>query len=190
MTSFAAVKPSIVVIGDSLSAGYGIAISKGWVDLLKQRLIQQHYDYQVVNASISGDTTSNVISRLPDLIQDYPNAIYILELGGNDGLQGIQVNTIENNIAKIIELIQKKNNKLILLGIRIPSNYGVQYTQSFQHIYPSLAKKYHVLLVPIFLKGIDLDRGLMQPDGIHPTEQAQSIMLDNVWVELKKVIKK
>ncbi len=177
-------------MGDSLSAGYGIAISKGWVELLKQRLIDQKYDYQVINASISGDTTNNAASRLPALLKKYSNAIYIIQLGGNDGLQGIKIETIEKNLAKLIETIQKNKHPILLIGVRIPPNYGREYTDAFQNIYPKLAKKYHILLVPLLLNGIDENRNLIQADGVHPTEQAQNQMLDNVWVELKKILNK
>lgn len=173
-----------------MSAGYGIDLSKGWVELLKQRLSEQKYNYAVVNASISGDTTKNALARLQDLINSYSHAIYVIEVGGNDGLQGLPARTIENNLSQMVELILKHKQSLILVGVRIPPNYGEDYTKAFEKIYPKIAKKYHILLVPYFLEGIDSNRDLLQADGIHPTESVQSKMLENIWQQLIKILKK
>lgn len=180
---------TIVVLGDSLSAGYGIDIQQGWVALLQNRLQHSGYSYQVANASISGDTTSEGLARLPGAIQRYNPQIVIVELGGNDALRGIQLQTTHNNLGQIILLAQKARAKVLLLGIRLPPNYGPVYTQQFQAIYVQLAKKYHIAVVPLFLNGVDANPQLMQDDGIHPRAAGQPIMLNNVWGKLKQMLK-
>lgn len=184
--TFAAEK--ILVIGDSISAGYGIEVKQGWVNLLQQRLQKLGYDYKVVNASISGDTTSNGLYRLPVALKQYQPAIVIIELGANDGLRGLQIETIEKNLAEMIKTSQQNNSKVLLLGIRIPTNYGPVYTQKFQAIYPKLAQHYKTAIVPLLLTDVDTQSKLIQADGLHPTAQAQFILLNNVWVALKPLL--
>jgi acyl-CoA thioesterase-1 len=179
---------TILIIGDSLSAGYGLESSRGWVKLLEQRLVSENYNYQVINSSISGDTLSNGLERLPSVLAQYNPTITIIELGGNDGLRGLQLNVIENNLTKMIALIRKAGSKVLLLGIRLPPNYGAAYTEQFHQLFISVAKENDVALVPLFLKGVDDNPKLMQFDGIHPGVEAQEILLNNVWGELIKML--
>ncbi len=186
--SFASAAEKIMVFGDSLSAGYGIDIQQGWVALLQQRLQENNLDYTVVNASISGDTTSNGLSRLPDaLTQNKPN-IVILELGGNDGLRGLPLQVTRANLAKMISLIKDQDGKVLLVGVRLPPNYGLDYITQFQAIYKDLADKYDTRVVPLFLNGVDDQTNLMQQDGIHPNTDGQPILLENIWAELKPML--
>lgn len=187
---FAADTKSILILGDSLSAGYGIDIQQGWVALLRNRLQESGYHYQVVNASISGDTTSDGLARLPAALQRSQPELVIIELGGNDALRGIQINTTHDNLSQIIILSQKAHAEILLLGIRLPPNFGPVYNQQFLNIYTNLAKQYHINLVPLFLNGVDANPQLMQDDGIHPRAEGQPIMLNNVWVILKRMLSK
>lgn len=182
---FAAEK--ILVVGDSLSAAYGIDIKQGWVALLQERLQKDKLDYDVINASISGDTTSNGLARLPNVLKDKP-AIVILELGANDGLRGLPLNIIKNNLAKMIELIKKNNSKVILIGLRLPPNYGAAYTEQFQTTYKKLAEKYKISYLPFLLESVDNHRDLFQSDGLHPTAAAQERIEENVWGVLKPLL--
>lgn len=175
-------------MGDSISAGYGISIKQGWPVLLQARLNEGNYDYTVVNASVTGDTTSNSLARLPSLLKQYKPKITILELGGNDGLRGLQLFIIKKNLQEIIDQIKESNSTILLLGFRLPPNYGVAYTSQFQQMYPDLAKKNDIAIVPLFLKNVDDVPSLMQADGIHPNEQAQTILLNNVWAGLKNLL--
>lgn len=179
---------TILILGDSLSAGYGIDTQQGWVALLRNRLQKSGYDYQVINASISGDTTSEGVERLPDALNSYHPEIVIIELGGNDALRGIPFNTTQQNLSRLIMMSQKNKTKILLLGLRLPPNYGPVYDQKFQTDYTNLAKQYHVAVVPLFLNGVDSNPQLMQDDGIHPRQEAQSILLNNVWPVLKPLL--
>lgn len=181
-------KNTILIVGDSISAGFGIDPQKGWVMLLQQRLQEKKYAYQVVNSSISGDTTSNGLNRLPAMLQQYHPQITIIELGGNDGLRGLPLNVIKQNVASMISLAKKAGSKVLLLGVRLPPNYGPQYTQLFRQLFVNLAKEESVNLVPLFLNHVDDNPQLMQVDGIHPKEEAQVILLNNVWPILEKLI--
>ncbi len=183
-------KNTILIVGDSISAGYGIAPQKGWVMLLHQRLQENKYDYPVINSSISGDTTSDGLSRLPSLIQQYHPTVTIMELGGNDGLRGLQLDIIKQNLDRMIHLAKDAHSKVLLLGVRLPPNYGPQYTGAFQQIYVNLAKKENISVVPLFLTNVDDHMNLMQADGIHPKEEAQIILLNNVWPTLEKMLVK
>ncbi len=169
--------PTLLVVGDSLSAAYGIAPEAGWVHLLAQRL----QEYQVVNASISGETTSGGRNRLTKALQQYQPAIVILELGANDGLRGLNLKTMQTNLATMIEESQQSGAKVLLLGMRIPPNYGKTYTAQFHQTYYDLAATYDIPLVPFFLEGVGGNRALMQNDGLHPTAAAQERLLENVW---------
>jgi acyl-CoA thioesterase I len=179
---------TILIIGDSISAGYGIDPKQGWVALLQNRLHTNTYKYQVVNASISGDTTSDGVSRLPTALIQYHPQITLIELGGNDGLRGLQIFIIKDNLQRMIDMAKKAGSKVLVLGVRIPPNYGIQYTQQFQQIYLDLAKRSDIGVVPLFLKNIDDKPAFMQADGIHPVAAAQDTILNNIWPVLKKLL--
>jgi acyl-CoA thioesterase-1 len=183
-------EPVILVVGDSLSAGYGVAVDATWVALLQKRLAGQGYGYRVVNASISGDTTGGARSRLPRALELHSPAIVILELGGNDGLRGLPLRQVRENFQFLIERAQTAGAKVVLVGMRMPPNYGAAYADGFHALYGELARRYGTPLVEFFLEGVALDEKLMQADGIHPTAAAQPRLLDNLWPALQKVLKK
>ncbi|WP_083627841.1 arylesterase [Salinicola sp. MH3R3-1] len=175
---------TILVMGDSLSAAYGIDPQQGWVNLLKQRLGDEH---DVVNASISGETTSGGSARLLDMLRQYHPDIVLLELGGNDGLRGLSPQQMQVNLAKMIERSQQQDAKVLLLGIEVPPNYGPAYSDAFRGVFTQLADEYQVPLLPFLLEGVDLET-MLQSDGIHPTAEAQPIILDNVWPKLEPLL--
>jgi acyl-CoA thioesterase I len=179
---------TILIIGDSLSAGYGIDPKQGWAQLLQERLQDRKYNYQVVNASITGDTTSNGLRRLPAALTQYQPKITIIELGGNDALRGLPTPLIKKNIQQMITLAENANSKVVLLGVRIPPNYGEAYTTQFQQIYQDFGQQDDLVVIPLFLNGIDSNPTLMQGDGIHPLATAQATMLENVWSKLQKLL--
>lgn len=179
--------PVILVMGDSLSAAYNIPTQAGWVSLLKERLSQQT-DWQVVNASISGETTNGGVTRLPALLRQHQPDIVLLELGANDGLRGLPPTLITNNLEKMTELSQQSGAEVLLLGILLPPNYGPAYLTQFESIYPKLAKKHQLSLVPFLLEGIADKPDLMQDDGLHPTAAAQVKILETVWLELQPLL--
>lgn len=179
---------AILVVGDSLSAGYGIDQQDSWVSLLRDRLQAEGYGYRVVNASISGDTTTSGLKRLPRALELHRPAIAVIELGGNDGLRATPIPVIRGNLARMIGLSRKAGAQVLLLGMRIPENYGGPYTRAFANLYADLAREYRVSLVPFFLEGMALDRSLFQGDGIHPAAAAQAILLANVWPVLEPVL--
>jgi len=179
-----------MVLGDSLSASYGINQSNGWVNLLEQRLHSQGYPYNVVNASISGETTRGALSRFDDLLKQHNPEIVIIELGGNDGLRGLSLENMYTNLAQIIEQSQSHEADILLTGMRIPPNYGKKYTDGFAETYARLARHYHVILVPFLLSGLESDKALYQSDGIHPVASAQPVILDNVWTYLVTMLSK
>ncbi|MEK7758124.1 MAG: arylesterase [Pseudomonadota bacterium] len=185
----AASAPSILVVGDSLSAGYGIEMRNGWVTLLQQRLTKQGYPHAVVNASISGDTTSGGRARLPDALKRHRPQIVILELGGNDGLRGLSLRETRANLEAMIETAKTAGAQVLLVGIHLPPNYGPEFTGKFHAIYHDLARAHNTALVPFLLEGVALTSGLMQPDGIHPRAAAQPRLLDNVWPALEALLK-
>lgn len=185
----AAPAPSILVVGDSLSAGYGIEMRDGWVTLLQQRLTKQGYPHAVVNASISGDTTSGGRARLPDALKRHRPQIVILELGGNDGLRGLSLRETRANLEAMIETAKNAGAQVLLVGIHLPPNYGPEFTGKFHAIYHDLARAHNTALVPFLLEGVALTSGLMQPDGIHPRAAAQPRLLDNVWPSLEALLK-
>ena len=180
--------PLIMVFGDSMSSGYGLPQEAGWISLLKKRLQQERLDYDVVNTSISGETTRGGLSRIAHSLAAHHPAIVILELGGNDGLRGQPVEAARDNLEGIIKACQLHGAKVLLIGMRLPPNYGKAYTQKFQSIYPELAKHYSLPLTPFMLEGFAYDSGMFQPDGIHPTAAAQPIILDNIWKTLKPML--
>ena len=181
---------SILVFGDSLSAAYGIRPEQGWVTLLTQRLQTQGYGYQVVNASVSGETSSGGLERLPRALELHKPVIVILELGANDGLRGLPVSAMRDNLAHMVELAQAAGARVLLVGIRIPPNYGPRYTEEFARVYPELAQRYLLALVPFLLEKVALDPALMQEDGMHPNAAAEPMVLDTLWSYLKPLLKK
>jgi acyl-CoA thioesterase-1 len=185
-----AAKPVVLVVGDSLSAGYGVAVDSTWVALLQKRLAAQGYGYRVVNASISGDTTGGARARLPRALELHKPAVVILELGGNDGLRGLPLRQVRENFEFLIERSQAAGAKVVLVGMRMPPNYGAAYADGFHALYGELAKRYGTPLLGFFLDGVALDEKLMQADGIHPTAAAQPRLLDNLWPVLSQVLKK
>ena len=178
---------TILVVGDSISAGYGIELEQGWVNLLQQKLAKLG-DYDVENASVSGDTTQIGVARLPTLIKEHQPDIVVLELGGNDGLRGFPLKVMETNLRKMIETTQASGAKVLLVGIQIPPNYGPRYTDQFFQTYFKLADEYKIPLVPFILDKVALEPELMQDDGIHPTAEGQPILLDNVWPVLQPLL--
>ena len=176
--------PTLLVLGDSLSAAHQMNPAQGWVQLLAQRLAQHSFPYQVVNASISGDTSYDGLNRLPASLQSQQPQIVIIELGANDGLRGLPLQEIRQNLAQMIQLAQDAGAKVLLLGMRLPPNYGPAYTRGFEDIYTSLAKQYNTGLLPFLLEGIATRRELMQTDNLHPKTEAQPMLLNNVWPQL------
>jgi acyl-CoA thioesterase-1 len=180
---------TILVFGDSLSAAHGIRPEQGWVTLLAQRLQAQGYGYQVINASVSGETSSGGLERLPRALALHTPAIVILELGANDGLRGLPVSAMQENLARMVQLSQAAGARVLLVGIRIPPNYGPRYTDQFERVYPALAQQYHLPLVPFLLEKVALDPALMQEDGMHPNAAAEPLVLDTLWPYLKPLLK-
>ncbi len=180
---------TLLVVGDSLSAAYGVPSEKAWVQLLRERLDQNGLSqWQVVNASISGETTDGGARRLPALLAENNPDVVVIELGGNDGLRGFPPQVIESNLAEMITLVQDSGAQAILVGMQIPPNYGQRYTEMFAKIYPKLSDQYDTALVPFFLQGIYDQAGMMQDDGIHPSEAAQPKLLENVWPVLENTL--
>ena len=180
-------KIKVLVWGDSLSAAYGIPQEKGWVSLLQERYKDE---LEIVNASISGETTQGGLTRLPDALQRHKPTLLLLELGANDGLRGFKTEVIQENLQRMIEMSQEADAKVVLLGIRIPLNYGFTYTQKFEKVYVDLAEQFTLPLLPFLLEPVALDYDLMQADGLHPTADAQPKVLDHVLTLLKPVLDK
>ncbi len=175
---------SILVLGDSLSAAYGMPVEQGWVALMRQRIEQQSANVEVVNASISGETTQGGITRLPALLAQHKPDILILELGANDGLRGTPLPVIRQNLSHLITLGQEAGAQVLLLGIRLPPNYGPRYSDGFYSIFAELSESQQVARVPFLMDGVALERALMQNDGLHPNSEAQPRLLENVWRQL------
>jgi len=183
--------PVILVYGDSISAAYGLEhVEQGWVELLKARLKAQGYVYQVVNASVSGETTAGGLARLPRALQIHHPKLLIIELGGNDGLRALSVTQMRANLAQMIDLATAAGAKVLLLGMRMPPNYGPEFTQAFHAVYASVAQEKKTALVDFLLDGTALDPNLIQADDIHPNAAAQPILLNNVWPALKPLLQK
>ncbi len=172
---------TIVVVGDSLSSGYGIAAGQSWVAMLEDRLQTEGYGYQVVNASIAGDTSAGGLARLPRLLELHDPELVVIELGGNDGLRGQPVAALRSNLMKMIELTRASGADVLLAGMQIPPNYGPAYTQSLAAVYPELAEQFDAALIEFLLADVALNGELMQPDGIHPNAAGQQIVFANVW---------
>jgi acyl-CoA thioesterase-1 len=179
---------TIVVLGDSLSAGYGLKIQEGWVNLLSQRLASEGYGYKVINASVSGETTQGGLSRLPRALELHKPAIVIIELGGNDGLRGLPLASSRENLRRAIEMARGANARVLLVGMMIPPNYGQRYGDEFRAMFTTLAANYSLALVPFLLDRVALEPGLMQADGIHANAKGQPRMLENVWPKLRPLL--
>jgi len=179
---------TVLIVGDSISAGFGLDTRVGWVALLEKRLKAEGFADQVVNASISGDTSAGGQARLPALLAEHKPQVVVLELGGNDGLRGQLPTQLKQNLASMIDTSQATGAKVLLLGMQIPPNYGQRYTQAFAKVYGELAEEKHIALVPFFLEGIGGHPELMQADGIHPAPAGQGMLLDNVWPRLKPLL--
>lgn len=183
--------PVILIVGDSLSAEYGLRRGTGWVALLQERLQTEKARYRVVNASISGDTTSGGRSRLPALLKLHKAAVVVIELGGNDALRGLPLDMTRDNLASMAKQSREAGARVLLLGMEMPPNYGAKFGQAFREVYTTVAQTEKVALLPSFLKNVgDLadPTRLFLPDRIHPNEEAQPILLSNVWPELKKLL--
>jgi acyl-CoA thioesterase-1 len=181
--------PVILVFGDSISAGYGLArVEQGWVALLQTRLKEQDYGYQVVNASVSGETTAGGLARLPRALMLHQPKIVVLELGGNDGLRALPIAQMRANLVRMVELASAAGAKVLLLGIRMPPNYGPEYTEQFRLCYSDVAREKNLPLVPFLLNDVAQSTNLMQTDGIHPNERGQAQLLANVWPTLKPLL--
>ncbi len=186
--SVTAADGTLLVLGDSLSAGYGIDVDRGWVSLLKERLDRQGYNYRVINASISGDTTRGAGVRLKQALERSQPDVAIVELGGNDGLRGISLEEMRRNLDGIIEQFRRAGTRVLLIPMRLPPNYGPVYNERFRRIYEQLADREHVVLGRFILEDIADKPRLMQDDGIHPRAGAQPMMLDNVWPRLEPML--
>jgi acyl-CoA thioesterase-1 len=182
-------KPVILVLGDSLSAGYGMAADSTWVALLRRKLDAEGYGYRVVNASVSGETTGGGRARLARALQVHRPAVLILELGGNDGLRGLPMKQVRSNLDTMIEQARKSGSEVLLVGMRMPPNYGSAYAEQFYSMYGELGAKHGIGVVPFFLDGVAQDAKLMQSDQIHPTAAAQPMLLENVWPSLEELLK-
>lgn len=176
------------MLGDSLSAGYGVRVEQGWVALLQARLRAKGYEHRVVNASSSGETTGGALARLPRALALHRPQLVIVELGGNDGLRGLPIADIRRNLDSIITASRRAGARILLVGMRIPPNYGVPYTTAFHGLFAEVAGRHYVPLVPFLLEDVALDESLMQPDGLHPNAAAQPLLLDEVWPELSPLL--
>ena len=181
-------EPVLLVVGDSISAGYGLPAGKVWVDLLAARLKADGYRYRVVNASITGDTTAGGRARITPLLVAHQPAVVIIELGGNDALRGGRLAATRENLDAIVTLVQRAKAKVLLVGMQMPSNYGPAYVREFNEVFTTVAKTHKVPLVPFFFEGFGEDMAYFQSDRIHPTAEAQPRLLDNVWPALKPLL--
>jgi acyl-CoA thioesterase-1 len=185
--SFGANK-TIVVVGDSLSSGYGMAAEQSWVAMLRERLQGEGYGYDVVNASIAGDTSSGGAARLPRLLRTHSPELVVIELGGNDGLRGLPIELLRDNLAKMIEESKAAGARVVLAGMKLPPNFGQSYTQQLAAVYPELAAQHGVDLVPFMLEGVAMHPELMQGDNIHPNAAGQKIVFANMWTTLSNIL--
>jgi acyl-CoA thioesterase-1 len=181
-------RPTILVLGDSLSAGYGIDVDQSWTALLQSRLQTEGYEHRVINASISGETTEGGASRIEAALTEFAPEVVVVALGGNDGLRGFPPERIKSNLQRIVESAEHDGAEVVLLGIRIPANYGPRYTQAFENVYRDLAEERNLPWIEFFMEGVALNDDLMQDDGIHPNEQAQPVLLDNAWPVIVKAL--
>ncbi len=183
---FAVDAKTILIVGDSISAGYGINPEQGWVQLLQKRLDQQYpKQHKVVNTSVSGETTSGALARMPKLLQSYKPDVVVIELGGNDALRGQPPQMIQKNLGQLVQQSQQAKAKVLLFGMKIPPNYGTAYSQAFENNYKVISQQYKITLLPFFMQGIAGHKDLMQNDQIHPNAKAQSILLNNAYPYIK-----
>jgi acyl-CoA thioesterase-1 len=189
-TAAAREAPVLAVVGDSLSAAFGIPVREGWVSLLQQRLAERGYPHRVVNASVTGDTTRGGLSRLPGLLERERPEVVIIELGGNDGLRGITPDVMAANLRRMVRQVRGAGGRALLLGVELPANYGNAFRKMFHDVYYAVGDSESVDLVPSFLEGVAMNPDLMQADGIHPNEKAQPLMLDAVWPALEPLLAK
>jgi acyl-CoA thioesterase-1 len=187
-TAVASDPPVLLILGDSLSAGYGMNSEQSWVHLLEVRLIERGHSYRILNSSISGDTTQGGLARLPRLMDRYQPEIVIIELGANDGLRGINPDITRENMTRLIQHSQAGGANVLLAGIKLPPNYGAAYLEKFESMYSDLAGEFDTLLVPFFMDGVIFTPGLLQADGIHPNEKGQPVLLENVWRVLEPAL--
>lgn len=185
----AAAAKTLLVLGDSISAAYGLQAGVGWVDLLAKRVASAHPGYRVVNASITGDTTSGGRARLPALLKEHQPSVVVVELGGNDGLRGGDLNATRANLDAIVSTAQKSGAKVVIAAMRMPPNYGSAYVRQFDELFTSVARERKAALVPFLFEGFAEKIDLFQPDRIHPTAAAQQTILDNVWPHLEPLLK-
>ena len=183
-----AVAGTLLVLGDSISAAFGLDTRQGWVSLVEQRLAAEGFDYQVVNASVSGDTSAGGLARLPTLLAEHRPDLLIVELGGNDGLRGQAPAQLQQNLAAMVQQARKAGTRVLILGMKLPPNYGLRYTTAFAEVFPQVAKEQDVASVPFLLEGAAGLPLMTQADGIHPTAAAQPRLLDNVWPVLKPLL--
>lgn len=183
-----AMAKSIVVLGDSISAGYGIEVQSGWVNILQNKLTDQHSDYVISNESISGDTSAGGLARLEQILTRHKPSILLLELGANDGLRGLSPQEMKNNLTEIVQRSQKSGAKVMLLGMKIPPNYGKRYVEMFYEVYPQLSTELLIPYVPFILEEVALKPEMMQADGLHPNETAQPIIAEKVWGHLQPIL--
>lgn len=179
---------TVLVVGDSISAALGLETSQGWVSLLQKKLDSERIDHRVVNASISGDTSAGGAARLPALLGEHKPEVVIIELGGNDGLRGQPPAQLQQNLASMVEQSRQAGAKVLVLGMRLPPNYGKRYTDAFARVFSVVAEEQQVPLVPFFLEGVGGVEGMMQADGIHPAAGAQPKLLENVWPSLQPLL--
>ena len=179
---------TLLVVGDSISAGYGIQREEGWVSLLSQALLEREEPWRVINASISGETTGGGLARLPALLREHTPALVIIELGGNDGLRGYPIGKMRENLSAMVQQVQQQQAVALLVAMRIPPNYGPRYTDAFERVYADVAAQLDAALVPFLLDRVALEDGLMQDDGIHPTAAAQPLLLEAVWTYLEPLL--
>ncbi len=186
--STTATAKSIVVLGDSISAGYGMEVQQGWVALLQKKLGRHNNHYRIINESISGDTTAGGLARVNQVLRQHKPVLLILELGANDGLRGLSPKIMKSNLAEIIKRSQQLGAKVLLLSMRIPPNYGKRYVEMFYHVYPQLAREMSVTYVPFILEDVALVKELMQDDGLHPNAKAQVLIAEKVWRYLQTLL--
>lgn len=181
--------PVLMVFGDSLSAGYGLGPGQGWVDLLGARLASEGYEFRLVNASVSGETTAGGLARLPRALEVHRPAVVVLELGANDGLRGLAPDATRGNLERMVRLLKARQAQVLLVGIRLPPNYGTRYTAAFTALFGAIAARERVPLVPSLLDGVAMQRALMQADNLHPNERGQPQLLENVWPQLRPLLR-
>jgi len=179
---------TLLILGDSLSAAFGMERQQGWGALLQDRLLQQNRNHKVINASISGETTSGGLSRLPALLHRYQPGIVIIALGANDGLRGLSLEQMQANLSNMAELSKREDATVLMVGIQLPPNYGPVYTQKFRDIFKQVSASQSVALIPSLLDGIGKDKSMFQQDGLHPTAKAQSRILNNIWPTLEPLL--